>query len=92
MKLPFEETKISDDTYIREFSHSSDINEFMWHRDDEDRMIIAVEPTDWKIQLENKLPQSLSSTVFIERGQWHRVIKGTGSLRVKIVKGSGFDK
>lgn len=92
MELPFEETQISNDTYIREFLQSSNMNEFTWHRDDEDRMIIAIESTDWKIQLENKLPQSLNSTVFIERGQWHRVIKGTGSLRVKIVKGHGFDK
>jgi hypothetical protein len=86
MKLPFEETQITDDTYIREFSQESDVNEFTWHRDDEDRMIVATEPTDWKIQLENKLPQGLSSTVFIERGEWHRLIKGTGKLTVKITK------
>jgi hypothetical protein len=86
MKLPFEETQITDDTYIREFSQESDVNEFTWHRDDEDRMIVATEPTDWKIQLENKLPQGLSSTVFIERGEWHRLIKGTGKLTVKIIK------
>ena len=86
MKLPFEETQITDDAYIREFSQESDVNEFTWHRDDEDRMIVATEPTDWKIQLENKLPQGLSSTVFIERGEWHRLIKGTGKLTVKITK------
>lgn len=86
MKLPFEETQISEDTYIREFSQSSDVNEFMWHRDDEDRVIVTIEPTDWKIQLENKLPQSLGSTVFIEQGEWHRLIKGTGNLKIKVVK------
>jgi hypothetical protein len=86
MKLPFEETQITDDNYIREFSQESDVNEFTWHRDDEDRMIVATEPTDWKIQLENRLPQGLSSTVFIERGEWHRLIKGTGKLTVKITK------
>jgi hypothetical protein len=86
INLPFEETQITDDTYIREFSQESDVNEFTWHRDDEDRMIVATEPTDWKIQLENKLPQGLSSTVFIERGEWHRLIKGTGKLTVKIIK------
>jgi hypothetical protein len=86
IRLPFEETQISEDTYIREFSQSSDVNEFMWHRDDEDRVIVTIEPTDWKIQLENKLPQSLGSTVFIERGEWHRLIKGTGNLKIKVVK------
>jgi len=86
IRLPFEETQISEDTYIREFSQSSDVNEFMWHRDDEDRVIVTIEPTDWKIQLENRLPQSLGSTVFIERGEWHRLIKGTGNLKIKVVK------
>ena len=42
--------------------------------------------TDWLIQLENKLPQELNSTVFIERGEWHRLIKGTDKLKLKIVK------
>jgi len=91
-QLLFEETQISSDTYIREFSQDTTITEFTWHRDDEDRAILAIESTDWKIQLENKLPQSLNSTVFIERGQWHRVIRGTGTLKVKIIKGDGFDK
>lgn len=86
IRLPFEETKTSEDTYIREFSQSSDVNEFMWHRDDEDRVIVTIEPTDWKIQLENRLPQSFDSTIFIERGEWHRLIKGTGNLKIKVVK------
>jgi hypothetical protein len=36
--------------------------------------------------LENKLPQDLNIPVFIERGEWHRLIKGKGELRIKIVK------
>lgn len=92
MNLPFQETKISDDTFIREFSQDADSSEFMWHRDDEDRVIIAEDSTDWQIQLENRLPQSLNNPVFISRGEWHRVIKGTGKLRVKIVKSYEFDK
>ena len=86
MSLPFKETKINDDTLIREFSQDTDSSEFMWHRDDEDRVIVAKESTDWLIQLEDSLPQSLNSSVFIARGEWHRLIKGTGELRVKIIK------
>lgn len=77
---------------IRTFNDSIDPIELKWHRDDEDRAIIAIEETDWQVQLENRLPQSLNSVVFIERGQWHRVIKGTGALKVKIAKGDGFNK
>ena len=90
--LPFVETQLSTDTYLREFSQLSNVSEFVWHRDDEDRSVLSIETTDWKIQLENSLPQSLNSAVFIEMGQWHRLIKGTGKLTVKIVKGDGFNK
>jgi hypothetical protein len=49
-------------------------------------MIIAINKTDWKIQLENELPKELNSAIFIECGQWHRLIKGTSELKVKIIK------
>lgn len=92
MSLPFTETYSSNDSCIREFKESVEPTEFVWHRDDEDRVVVSLDPTDWKIQLENRLPQSLNTAVFIERGEWHRLIKGTGELTVKIVKGNGFDK
>ena len=37
-------------------------------------------------QLEDKLPVSLNEPIFIKRHQWHRLIKGGGSLMVKITK------
>jgi hypothetical protein len=42
--------------------------------------------TDWKIQLDNSLPTSLNESIFIKRHEWHRVIKGTGTLKLKIYK------
>lgn len=80
------------DYVIRTFDESIDPINLKWHRDDEDRMVVSIQPTDWKIQLENRLPQSLNSAIFIARGEWHRVIKGTGELKVKIVKSYEFDK
>ena len=56
------------------------------HRDDENGTIELIGNTDWKIQLENQLPTSLNNPIFIERHQWHRVIKATGNLRLKIYK------
>ncbi len=82
----------STEFLIRTFDDTVDPIELKWHRDDEDRMIVAVKKTDWKIQLENKLPQDLNTAVFVSRGEWHRVIKGTGELTVKIVKSYEFDK
>jgi len=82
----------SNECLIRTFDETIDPIELKWHRDDEDRMIVAVEKSDWKIQLENKLPQDLNTAVFIARGEWHRVIKGKGELVIKIVKSYEFDK
>jgi hypothetical protein len=88
----YRDSDISDDTIVRSFTESIDPIELKWHRDDEDRTVVSISETDWMIQLENKLPQNLNSPVFISRGEWHRVIKGTGELRVKIIKSDGFYK
>lgn len=45
-----------------------------------------LEDTDWLIQLEDKLPTPLKDRIFIKRHEWHRVIKGTGTLTLKIAK------
>jgi hypothetical protein len=86
MTVPFIDTEISSDLTIRTFDDSINQIELKWHRDDEYRTVVSVEETDWLIQLENRLPQSLNSPVFISMGEWHRLIKGTGELKVKIVK------
>lgn len=88
----YRDSDIADDTIVRSFTESIDPIELKWHRDDEDRTVVSISETDWMIQLENKLPQNLNSPVFISRGEWHRVIKGTGELRVKIIKSDGFYK
>ena len=84
--LPFQETKISDNTFIREFSQNTDSGEFMWHRDYEDRIIKSIEQTDWKIQIDNELPKVIKGEVFIPMGSYHRLIKGTGDLKINLTK------
>lgn len=82
----YQDLEIEEDTVIRTFDESIDPIELKWHRDDENRTIVSLEASDWKIQLENSLPSSLDAPIFIERGEWHRLIKGTGKLVVKIIK------
>jgi hypothetical protein len=36
--------------------------------------------------IDNKLPISLKERIFIPRHEWHRVIKGKGTLKLKIYK------
>ena len=86
MILPFQETKLDNNIFIREFSQITDSGEFMWHRDREDRIIESIETTDWKIQLDNELPKNIEGEIFIPMGVYHRLIKGTNDLKIKLVK------
>jgi len=84
--LPFKEEVISDKVFIREFKEDTDSGEFMWHRDREDRIIESIDETDWQIQLDDELPKVIQGEVFIPMGVYHRVIKGTGDLKIKLQK------
>ena len=83
---PYTDIETTDKYIIREFSENIDPIELLWHRDNEDRTIEIFEDTDWKIQLDNKLPISLKECIFIPKHEWHRVIKGKGTLKLKIYK------
>lgn len=85
-KKPYKDIEVTDKYIIREFNKNIDPIEFMWHRDNEKRIIETVGKTDWKIQLDDQLPKSLNEQVVIPKHMWHRVIKGTGTLKLKIYK------
>ena len=77
--------KQEDGYIIREFSQDTPSFEFVWHRDKEDRVVQAMHDTDWLFQLDNEVPQRLSKNkLFIPKETYHRLIKGTGDLVVKI--------
>lgn len=84
--LPFVETDLGGNVYLREFSQDTDSGEFVWHRDREDRIVEAVGETDWMVQLDDELPVRLDGRVLIPMGVYHRLIKGTGDLKIKITK------
>lgn len=84
--LPFIEEQISENTFIREFKQETDSGEFMWHRDREDRVIESINKTDWMIQIDNQLPKKIEGEIEIPMGVYHRLIKGTGDLKIKLIK------
>jgi hypothetical protein len=84
--LPFKEQKISDNNYIRTFYQDVDSGDLYWHRDFEDRIIESIEKTDWKFQLDDKLPINIEGEIFIPKGVYHRLIKGTGDLMIRLQK------
>lgn len=83
---PYQDIQKESNTVIRVFDQDIDPIELMWHRDQEDRIVEALEPTDWLVQLDNELPTLIDKPIFIPKYIWHRTIKGTGPLKVKITK------
>lgn len=88
MTLPYTDIEKGESWVIREFDQGIDPIELMWHRDDEDREIELIGGSDWKVQLEDALPIDLikGTRINIKKHEWHRLIKGSGSLIVKIHK------
>jgi hypothetical protein len=86
MNQPYTDIEVTDKYIIREFNENIDPIELMWHRDNEDRTLEIVGETNWRIQLDNKLPILLENHIFIPKHEFHRVIKGTGTLKLKIHK------
>jgi len=83
---PYFEYIINENEAIRVFENDNLGTEELWHRDLEDRTIEILGETNWKIQLDNQLPTSMNEPIHIPRHLYHRVIKGTGNLLLKIYK------
>ena len=73
---------------IREFSADIDPMELIWHEDQEDRIIEVLEGNEWKFQFDEDIPFEMTNGNKFEvpKGFLHRVIKGKGNLRVRIIK------
>ena len=86
--LPFEEIKDNDGWVIRRFSADVATEDLRWHRDGEDREIVAVESDGWALQKDDRLPQVLlkGECHSVRKGEWHRLIRGSGELVLRIKK------
>lgn len=85
-KLPFSEKQIKSNIFERTFSKNLDEEDLKWHYDEEDRVVISLEETDWQIQFDNKLPQKFEGEFLIPKGVYHRIIKGTKDCKVQVTK------
>ena len=82
---PYKQITISEGVFAREFSNDANSEELVWHRDPQDRIIEPLHETDWKFQYDNNTPESLKR-LFIRKGVYHRLIKGTEDLKLKVIK------
>ena len=84
MTKPYKDIK-SKNFFIREFSSDTPTFELVWHRDKKDRVVQAMHDTDWMFQMDNEIPKRLTENkLFIPKETYHRLLKGTGNLKVKI--------
>lgn len=89
MSHPYLDIINNSEHIIREFNEDLDQAELVWHRDREDRVVRILEPGDgWKFQFEDELPFTIepNMSISISKGEWHRVIKGLGTLKIQIFK------
>jgi hypothetical protein len=71
---------------FRIFEESVEGRELVWHRDAKDRSVTIIKSNGWQLQLENSLPIDLIENVsyFIEKDEWHRLLKGRGDLIIRV--------
>jgi len=80
---PYKQLQTQEYIY-RKFTQNIPEQELVWHRDGNDREVEILEPTDWMLQFDNELPQPLKDKVYIPKQTYHRLIKGTGYLNIRI--------
>lgn len=83
---PYTDIKTHTKCIIREFNENIDPIELKWHRDLSNRKITVLEGQGWYFQRDNELPVELKEGVhiFINKLEWHRVIKGNTTLKIQI--------
>jgi len=88
VNFPFEEKRIGKKIFLREFKKEVSQDELIWHLDREDRKVVLVEGTNWKLQLDNQLPEvlELEKEYWIPKMTYHRLIRGDDDLVVKVYK------
>jgi quercetin dioxygenase-like cupin family protein len=83
---PYTDQHLDDGAFIRTFDENLNEQELIWHRDKNNREIAVLAGGGWQLQMDNKLPQELKAgnLYYINKEEYHRLIKGNGTLKLKI--------
>lgn len=86
MVNPYNDVGLDTDIMLREFKQDVDDSELVWHRDRSDREITVLSGYNWKLQMDDNLPEELKHgrIYHIKKMVYHRLIKGSGRLLLKI--------
>jgi hypothetical protein len=85
---PYSDTEKQQSRFIRTFSSETPLEELVWHRDEEDRIVEIIQSDGWRFQFDNELPFDMVNGDFIKipKDVWHRIHKGTGDLIINITE------
>lgn len=88
---PYTQIRINRNTVIREFLSTAPNDELVWHQDRRHRKVRVIESGGWHLQMDEGLPLELveGHTYNIPARRWHRVIRGSGKLRIEITEEKG---
>jgi len=88
MSGPYKQTQINENCFERLFETNIDDAELVWHRDKRTRFVTVLEGLGWEFQFDNQLPKPIGpgSTIHINKFSYHRLIKGSTPLKVRIVE------
>ena len=88
----YSDTQLSHNKKRRVFNESVNSEELKWHKDEYDRIIFVESSDGWKLQMDEELPQDLQvgQKYFISKESYHRVIKGSGDLKIVIIEDNDY--
>ena len=84
---PYTDDYIDEHCWIRTFDPNvSESEEYVWHRDYNDREIEVLEGVGWKFQFDDEIPRVINTKdkIFIPSMVYHRIIPGKTKLRIRI--------
>ena len=75
-----------DEDDVRVFDVKARSSEYVWHRDQDTRLIEILEGDGWQLQFDGALPLLLKPgmSFCVESNEYHRLIKGVNNLKIKI--------
>ena len=88
MENPYTDKHLSENVFERRFALDVHDEELVWHRDRRTRFVTVLEGKGWKFQYDNQLPKEIGpgSTIHINQTSYHRLLKGTTDLVVRIME------
>lgn len=86
-KNPYIDEYLTDNSWIRTFDPTiTSSDEYVWHRDEKDRIVTVLEGDGWQFQFDNEIPIRINKNdeIKIPKQVYHRIMIGNTPLKLKI--------